>query len=282
MKSSSYIIFLLLFSATFLFAENGVVHYEDTFQIRTDDLRIELDIDGAEVKVLSNNKRNDCYVSLRYNDDKSNGDVRFNRDRGRLDISIDTGPWPWDDDSGNGSAPELLLELPYQPQIDLDARIKAGEIDFEFDDIRLTDFKLRNWAGETTVNFLRPNRVKMNTFDVNCKVGEIELLNLGNANFEEGDINSGIGELTLDFNGKLPKKSMARIDLDIGETDIRIPEEVGSKLRVSKSFLVAEIDVPPWFRKDGHYYYSENYDSAENSLYLIISTGLGELRINVD
>ncbi len=283
MKSFFYLIFLMLFSVAFLFAENGVVHYEDTFQVRTDDLRIELNIDGAKVKVFCNNKRNDCYVSLRYNDEKSNGDVRFNKARGTLKISIDTGFWPWNKNkSGNGYTPELRVELPYHPNINLDSRIKAGEINFEFDAIRLTDFKFRNWAGETTVDFPMPNRVKMNTFDVNCKVGEVKLLNLGNANFEEGDINGGIGELSLDFNGDLPKKTMARIDLDIGETNIRIPERVGSKLRISKSFIIAEINVPPWFRKEGHYYYSENYNSAENSLYLIISTGLGELLINVD
>ena len=280
MKNSIYCIivsFLLVTAGAG--RSSSLIEYEDTFETEKQKLKVELDIDAAELEVRSNTSGTKCRVYVRYDKDNCDTDVRFNPERSTLYVSTDSDIWNMGDDAHN-KAPLVIIDLPTNPEIELEARIKAGEIDLKFDEINLTEFELRNWAGETTIEFAKPNKSLMKSFDVNCKVGEVKLLKLGNARFEEADINSGIGELTVDFSGDLPKKVMARIDLDLGETQINIPEKFATKLRVSKSFIVAEIGISDWFKKEGNYYYSTNYRTAENSLYLIITTGLGELSID--
>lgn len=269
----------ILFSAV-TGSASSMVEYEDTFVIENQSLKVELDIDAAEITVRSHSTANQCRVYVRYSKENCDTDVRFNPTHSTLYVSTDSNFWEMRNEHEKGQhAPYVLIELPTDVEIELEARIKAGEIEFKFEEIQLTEFELRNWAGETTIEFLEPNGSIMKSFDVNCKVGEVELLKLGNARFEEADINSGIGELTLDFSGDLLEKVMARIDLDIGETEINVPKDIGTKLRVSKSFFIAEVNISDWFDNQGRYHYSKNYRTAEKSLYLIITTGLGECSI---
>ncbi len=268
---------LLLFLA--FQADARMVDKEDSFRIDGDRLSIELKVDGGKIEMRPSGSRRDCVINMTYPRDKCDVSIRYNEKRGQLDIIVDN-DWDMDEDHGE-KAPHVIVELPYGPEISLSVHIKAGELDFELGDLSIVDYELRNWAGETKVQFSEPNRVVMRTFDVNVKVGEVKLMSLGNAMFEEADINSGIGELSVDFTGKGLERSMARIDLDIGETRITVPENIGTKLKVSKFFL-SEVTYPNRFDKRGSYYYSENYDDTGKTLYLMISTGIGELNINVE
>lgn len=273
------IIFVVLVLAFTFRLDARMVEKEDSFKINGDALSIELEVDGGEVEVRPSGDRRDCIITMRYPREKCDVSIRYNDNRGQLDIEIDN-DWDLSDEHGDNT-PHIIVELPYGPEISFSSHIKAGELDFELGDLSIVDYELRNWAGETKVQFSEPNRVTMRAFDVNVKVGEVRLMNLGNAMFEEADINSGIGELTVDFSGKGLDRSMARIDLDIGETNITVPENIGTKLKVSNFFL-SDVSYANWFEKRGNYYYSENYDDSDKTLYLMISTGIGELSIHVD
>ncbi len=272
------IVLLVMLPCVSLFAR--MVEQEETYRIRNKSLSIDLEMDGGRIIVMQSQDKYDCNVTMSYPREKCTVDIKYNKQRGQLDISIDNEEWDFNDD--NEKAPQVVLELPFGPDISLSSHIKAGETNFDLGDLRIVDFELRNWAGEASVTFTEPNRTIMRTFDVNVKIGEVELLNLGNARFEEADINSGIGELKVDFHGKHLKKTVARIDLDIGETTIIVPENVATKLKVSKFLFLSDVVYPRWFEKRGKYYYSENYDKSDKKLSLIISSGIGELRVKVE
>ena len=275
------LIIFLVIGASSLFARD-MVTLDDNFTIRTDQLRVDINIDGAELEVKKGDSHKDVRVYMRYNALDTEGNIRFNEKRGTMDIMVDTDLWDMDNSGDGNNAPKVIVELPDRPEIEIEARIKAGEITFELGELKIADFILKNWAGETKVNFEQPNRMTMRTFDVNCKVGEISLLNLGNARFESGRINAGIGELTLGFHGDALDKCVADIDLDLGETRIILPQESGVKIRVSKFLFLNETSMPHWFVQRGDYYYSENFDDADKSLMLAISSGIGELSVQVE
>lgn len=256
--------------------------FEETYSVKGDEFQLDLDIDGGKVKLDKNDSGDECHVYVEYHRKKCDCDVHFNEHRNRLEVTLDH-DWSIKNDKRKRDSDYayVSIELPYEPKITLDAKIKAGEVDFELGGIHLQDCELRNWAGEITLNFDEPNRTKLLNFDVNVKVGELSMYNLGNANFQEADINGGIGEMTLDFRGETIDYTTAYIDLDIGETTIIVPEEIGVKMKVSKFLFLSNVDYPNWFDRRGKYYYSENYNENEKNLYLVISTGIGELKIRV-
>jgi len=279
-----YVLLGVFCLAGLAFSGENTVTLDESYRVKGDDLKLNLDVDGGEVKIVRSNSSDECHVMMKYSKDKCEGDVRFDERHGELEVNLDFENWGlFKDHSGNGPKhAEVIIELPNDPDIDLRASIKAGKIELLLGDLHLRNFELRNLAGEVTVDFDEPNRTKLNTFDVNVKVGETSLLHLGNANFEEADINGGIGEMRIDFSGEKIERAMARIDLDIGETTITVPEKIGTKMRVSKFLFLSEVKYPRWFEQRGKYYYSENYRENDKSLYLLISTGIGELKIRVE
>ncbi len=84
-------------------------------------------------------------------------------------------------------------------EIDLEARIKAGAIEIDLGGLSLVGLDLITWAGEVQVEFSEPNWTEMDFLKINTKVGETEIVRLGNARFKEAEINGGIGKMRVDF-----------------------------------------------------------------------------------
>jgi hypothetical protein len=261
-----------------------IVTFDEKFNISDEEFKLSMNIDAGDVRVLRNDESNVCHVLIEYNKERCDLDVRFNEKRNELEVGIDIDDISFlhKENHDDNWKVDVTIELPYKPPISLDADIKAGEMRFDIGDIHLHNFELSNWAGEVKVDFDKPNCMEMDIFDVNVHVGETRLLNLCNAHLSEAIINGGIGEMTIDFNGKLTTRTMARIDLDIGETTLILPQDMGVKMKVTKFLFLSEMEYPTWFEKRGRYFYSENYKDNENSLYLDISTGIGELNIHLE
>ena len=257
------------------------VEFEKSYRIQGNTATVILRVDAGQVRIEKNDDADECYVMLSYDEDQAHCDVTFKDNRDRLQITLDHENWEAIKDNNKFRKTSVLIRLPGSRQIDLETKVKAGEIDFELGDLKLLNLDFTCWAGEVVVNFEEPNRIAMENFDVNVKIGDVTLRNLGNTNAENIDINGGIGEMKLDFRGDQLQRMLANIDLDIGETRIIIPEDIGAKLRVSRFLFLSDVSYPNWFEKKGNYYYSENYTETGRSLYLMISQGIGELQIEV-
>ncbi len=255
---------------------------EKTFKVRGE-MTLQLRVDGGEVELLRN-EDNDCTVYIEHNKEKCRADVNFDEKNNELEIYIDHDNWSMgkSGDANQSNYAKVQVKLPHRPDLSINAVIKAGKLDFKLGDLHLENLEVKSWAGEARIDFDKPNRCDLKTLDVDFKVGEVKLLNLGNARFSEANINSNIGEMTLDFNGENTERAMARIDLEIGKTMIIVPDNIGVKARVSKFLFLSNVQYPNWFEQDGSYYYSRNYKNAKKSLYLIVSTGIGELNLRVD
>ena len=282
LQKNTFVLFWLLALVGFAIGQGNMVIFDETYTIKGDNFQLDLDIDGGEVKVTKNDANNECDVYIEYHRRKCDCDVHFNERRNRLEIVLDH-DWTSGKDKREGDSEHatVSIALPCEPKIALDAKIKAGEIDFELGGLHLQNFELRNWAGDVTVSFDEPNRTTLQSFDVNVKIGELKMYDLGNAHFQKADINGGIGEMTLDFRGETLKNATAYIDLDIGETTVIVPEGIGVKMKVSKFLFLSNVEYPNWFERHGKYYYSENYQENKDQLYLVISTGIGELNVRV-
>ncbi len=276
----SFLSFLLLGYFDSLFAQRyGTERFKQKYEIRSDKtLHVNIDIDAAEVRLIRSSRSKEASLSIYYSADEFKIYEDYDQKRARLDIEFDKKGWSNDNKDLEA---EFVLELPSDVEIDLEARIKAGEIENDLGGLSFVGLDLTTWAGEVQVEFSEPNKREMEYLKINTKVGETEIVRLGNARFKEAEINGGIGEMSVDFRGLISKEAVADVDLDIGETTLYLPDkDVGVKLSVSKFLFLSDVEVPHDFRKSGRHYYSRNYDEAKNALRLRVSPGLGELKIN--
>jgi hypothetical protein len=250
---------------------------DNTFKVRTDrDLRLRLNVDAGEVRLSRGQSENQLIVHLVYTKKQFRHDFRFNEQENDLEIRFDKDGWF---DHEDGMTAELEIQLPLDATLRLDCKIKAGEIKMQLGGLRVADFAMSVTAGEVNLDFDEPNRLEMETLELRTRIGESKFRHLGNARFRDADINGGIGEMIIDFSGAMLASAVARVDLDIGETVIILPQEAGAKLSVSKFLFLSQIDIPFDFRKDGRYYYTDNYGKAGQDFQLRINSGIGELRI---
>lgn len=265
--------FACVFSQS-LSADNRL-HVSKTFPLptgRTTEININIDaaevdirpVDGENVIVKADFDRRDYDLNIEFDEDEPSLDIEFDKDN-------------WNDDH-NGSA-RILIEIPMRPNIILDAKLKAGEIDIELGGVALEELELTTWAGEVEFGLSDRNRVVCRKASINTKVGETRIIGLSNLRFENIDIDGGIGEMRIDFRGHGEKEASAEIDLDIGETHIEIPNDLGVRLAISKFLFLTEVDVSSRFEKSGNRYYSKEFDSSERTLELEVSPGLGSFHI---
>ncbi|MFC1730333.1 hypothetical protein ACFL6I_08345 [candidate division KSB1 bacterium] len=171
--------------------------------------------------------------------------------------------------------------LPRNISTNLDIGIKAGVIELDLTDISLKNFELDSWAGQTIVKFGNPNKESMDFMKVDVNFGEMRLEKIGNARFESCNIDGGIGSLYADLSGDYTEgEHFVRIDMDIGEAEIDLPEDIGIRLSVSKPPLIGQLEMHNDLVKRGRYYYSRNFDDAPVKLILRIEMGIGVCTIN--
>ena len=249
-------------------------HYSERFKIRDDQVDVHLDIDAAEVEVRSGDT-GVLFVEMDYS--KNAFDIYTEFDEKRSRVLIECDKENWDEDHKDAHA-RIVVNLPRGTSIALKAKIKAGRIDMDFGHLALNELELTTWAGEVDVDFSGANRIEMSHLHINTKIGDTDIRRLGNARFKEADIDGGIGEMSLDFNGKMLDGAEVDIDLDIGETNLDLPDELGVKLYVSKFLFLTDVKVPKNFKKSGSHYYSQNYDDSDRSFVLRVSQGIGSLQ----
>jgi hypothetical protein len=258
--------------------QQEVEKLDDKFKIRTDrDFRMRLDVDAGTVRLSRGQSDDQVVVHLLYTKKQFAHVFRFNESANVLDIHFDKEGW-FEYDNNRMEA-ELEIELPRRGTLRLDCKIKAGEVDMQLGGLRIADLGMKVMAGEVNLDFDEANGIEMETLELNTKIGESNFRHLGNARFRDAEINGGIGQMTIDFSGNMLKDAVARVDLDIGETVIILPADTGAKLAVSKFLFLSQIDMPFDVRQEGRYYYTENYNEANRTLQLKISSGIGELRI---
>ncbi len=277
--ATSMVLFLFYIATGVLAQRPHFEDFEKQYTVPTDKvLRVNIDIDAAEVKLTKSPTEQKARVSISFTEHDFRANAAFDEKRNRLEIIFSKKNW-WDSSDHDGHA-EVLIELPPRVEIDLDAEIKAGAIDIDLGGLAMIGFNLNTMAGEVLVDFSEPNSTVMDFLQINTKVGETELLRLGNARFKDAEINGGIGEMRVDFRGAMLANAAAHIDLDLGETHLHMPEEVGVKLSVSKFLFLSNLELPNDFEKSGAYYLSRNYDQTEKELFVKVSPGMGELRID--
>jgi hypothetical protein len=210
-------------------------------------------------------------------------DIELNAKNNRLEIRLEKKHWfRWhkSEEEQDNIGSEIKLTLPTGADILLDCRVKAGETVLHLGGLRIKELSMETWAGETELNFETPNPVVMDFLDVEAKVGECRLNELGNARFERAVIDAGIGELQVDFTGSLVSGSKARLNLNIGEASVVLPADFGCRVEIggAMSFL-SKKNVQHTLRRRGRAYFSDGYEETKDKFSLFIKPGLGELNV---
>ncbi len=253
--------------------------------ISTDGLKnltVEVDVSVGELVIERNSGSDSLIAEMEYKGRDYRSKIDLNPEKGRALIRLKKRDWRHGNSNRDDRPPaRVTVLLPQGPETVLEARLKAGEADLRLGGLRLRETVITIWAGELDLDFDRPNLIPMDYLEINPKIGEASLRNLANARSLETDIDSGIGELTADFRGTAEPESRVRIDHDIGETTVLLPDSAAVRYSVggATGFMSHKL-LPNGFTERGRYRYSDDFDRFANRATFIITPGLGELRVD--
>ena len=112
---------------------------------------------------------------------------------------------------------------------------------------------------------------------INLGVGKNEL-ELGSLNLTDLDIQTGVGESTIDLIGDWKKDLNATIEGGIGLVVLRLPSQVGVRIDAEKG--IGSIHARD-FKKDDRSYVNEAFGKSKVTLHIRIKAGIGEIRLEL-
>lgn len=160
------------------------------------------------------------------------------------------------------------------PRVDYDLRGKTGEV--------VIDHK-----GSTNVGL---GKIK-NTWDIQLnedipmdlyvETGASEAeLDLQGLQLEKLDIETGVGDLTVNLGGDWKKSFKANIETGVGETTVVLPSKVGVKLTTEEG--IGSSNIEDFISKGNGVYVNEAYENADVVLEVHSEIGVGDITFKLD
>ncbi len=127
-------------------------------------------------------------------------------------------------------APVLDLRVGKVRPFSLRISAGAGVDSFDLGGIPLKRIEVRHGAGDLQIDFSAPNPQRLVLLKLSVGAGRAELRRLGNANFDEMEIEGGAGVFRLDFDGDFQRPGRVRIKPSIGTLELRIPRSLPAEV----------------------------------------------------
>ena len=142
--------------------------------------------------------------------------------------------------------------------------------------LRVRDAHIQTGASETDLKVSKPNMERCEEFKLEVGAADFSAEGLGNLNCASYDVNGGVGDVTLDFNGAWRVDTDVKVDMGLGQLTLVLPRGLGVK--VEKGGFLASFDSEGLIKR-GNAYYSENWEKAGNRVSFNIDAAFGAIRI---
>lgn len=212
-------------------------------------------------------------MRLRYDEDSFEPQAEY--DAGRLRLGLEGGARSVSLGRGR-SGGELDLELARGVPMDLRLEFGAVRAELDLGGLDLTDLALSTGASESIVEVSRPNRERMRSARFEVGAAEFTARHLGNLNAERIEIDAGVGEVILWFNGEWRRDARVSIDMGLGALELRVPEGLG--VRLTKESFLTSLDSQGLVKR-GDSYYSLDWERAERKVTIDLNAAFGSVKV---
>ena len=247
--------------------------------IKTISLR--LDIDIAELTLTTHAGGDILRSEGRYNADKINAVIDYEKlhDEGDITVKVEQVRKKYNLDSEDCRL-RISLSTDYVWKIDFEAGFADCKLDLS--GLPLEKIRLDLGASECRLSFEEPNPVQLGRFTVDAGAGEVHLLGLGYANFDNFSFDGGAGEFVLNFEGFTDKYHEAEIDVGIGEITVELPGDFPVRLRTDNGWLSSiEIQGDDMEMDRDGLFSADDFDEGDFGLDVDFDIGIGEATITL-
>ncbi len=173
---------------------------------------------------------------------------------------------------------ELDLRIGTRVPAELELTFGAVRADMDLGGIPLGALKITTGASDGRLRVSRPNPNPLETATFQVGAASFHARELGNLRARYVDVEAGVGEVRLSFEGLTAAETTVRASMGLGALEIRVPEGVGIHLTRS-SFLVS-LQAPGLERVGStNTWVSPEWDAASVRLRILLDSALGSVTI---
>lgn len=176
----------------------------------------------------------------------------------------------------NAEAGELRLQLSPEIPLDLDLDFGAVEADLDMGGLQIANLDIETGASDTEIRFDDVNTIACDRLTIAMGAAAFTARGLGNVGCSRVEVEGGVGDLTLDFDGAWPRDMIADITMALGSVTLIIPENVG--VRVDKDTFLTDFDGSGFYKR-GDTYYSDGWEDATRRLTIDMEGAFGSIDV---
>ncbi len=238
-----------------------------------DEVRVQVTYGAGTLKVHSTEGGLLYRMNLRYDEEAFEPLAEFRGRRLRLGVEgVGRSRRFCKDDCG-----EMDLRLGQGVPMDLDLEFGAVRADLDLGGLHLTGLELSTGASESTVDISKPNAGSVENASFQVGAADFTARHLGNLNARRIEMDAGIGDVDLWFNGSWRRDADVDVKMGLGSLDLHFPEGLG--VRLSKDSFLVSLD-PEGLVKRGDAYYSLDWDRAERRVTVDLEAAFGSVAVH--
>jgi hypothetical protein len=212
-------------------------------------------------------------MHLRYDEDLFKPQADFDGHRLRLGVNqVGHGAHFSDRNSGG----EMQVGLARGVPMNIDLEFGAVRADLDLGGLSLTGFSLSTGASKSTLDISELNQASMSTATFEVGAADFTVKHLGNLNAKHIDVSTGVGSVTLGFDGAWPQDASVSLSMGLGSMELRFPQGLG--VRLHKDSFLTSLDSQDLVKR-GDSYYSLNWDQATRKIDIELDAAFGSVRV---
>lgn len=192
--------------------------------------RVEINMGGGVLNITGGGS-NLVTGSIEYNVEEWEPEIDRGSDSVQISQNRGTIPFP---EVGEGFINRWNLQLGDTPMI-LNIAAGAYEGNLNLSGVPITRLEITGGASDSEIRFDTPNPEELTVFNFETGASNVELIGIGNTNFEEFTFTGGAGNYTIDFSGEYQRDATAEIQGALGNMTIIVPSDVAAEVSLTGS-----------------------------------------------
>ena len=190
-------------------------------------LKAEIDLKIGQLEIEAGPLDKAYELDLHYNDSAFQKTIDYSVLEGQANLRFEL--------TGEGRSvrnmgdTRLSLRLNPETPVDLYASTGVVESTIDLTEMSVQSLVMEGGVGETELTMFKPNGTRCNRLEVSTGVGSLEIIGLGNFDFEDFQFQGGVGAATLDFSGEWGQPGEVEIEVGVGGVEIQVPRDVGAE-----------------------------------------------------
>ncbi len=146
----------------------------------------------------------------------------------------------------------------------------------DFGGLNIEELKFATGLSDVELNFSSPCAGQARVVELVTGLGSMEVRGLSNLKMGSMIFAGGLGSAMLEFGGAFRQYVNVSLDVGMGSLDLRIPENMGVKIRHDDNFLSSH-EFDRLQRTSNNTWYSKNWREGPGNLSFQMSVGMGSV-----